>query len=61
MIGRSKAAEYSSIGRTDSPVGSTIGLSDVLFETRQRRAKIDSVAPDESTPGLVKASVYPTV
>jgi hypothetical protein len=61
MIGRSKAAEDISTGWTDGSVGSTTGLSDDQFETRQRRAKIDSVAPDEPTPWSVEALAYPMV
>jgi hypothetical protein len=60
MIGRSKAAEDSSTGWTDNPVGSTVGLSDAQFESRQRRTKKYSVAPDAPTPWSVEASVYPT-
>jgi hypothetical protein len=61
MIGRSKAVEVSSTGRTDGPVGSTVDLSDVEFESTRRRAKIDSVAPDEPKPWSEEASVYPMV
>jgi hypothetical protein len=61
MIGRSKAVEVSSTGRTDGPVGSTVDLSDVEFESTRRRAKIDSVAPDEPKPWSEEALVYPMV
>jgi hypothetical protein len=41
--------------------GSTVGLSDAQFESRQRHVKKDSVAPDEPTPRSVEALVYPMV
>jgi hypothetical protein len=61
MIGRTKAAEGSSTGWTDCPVGSTVGISDTQFESRQRHTKKDSTTPDEPTPWLVEASVYSMV
>jgi hypothetical protein len=41
--------EDSSVGWTDSPLEGTVGLSDDQVQTRQKRAKIHAVAPDEPT------------
>jgi hypothetical protein len=41
--------EDSSVGWTDDPLKGTVGLSDDQVWTRQRRAKINAVAPDEPT------------
>jgi hypothetical protein len=41
--------EDSSVGWTDGPLEETVGLSDDQVQTRQRRAKIHAVAPDEPT------------
>jgi hypothetical protein len=61
MIVRSKEVEDNSIEWTDGPIGSTVGLSNDQFETRQRHTKTDSVAPDELTPWSMEASVYSLV
>jgi hypothetical protein len=61
MIGRRRAAEDSSTRWFYGVSGDTVGLSDAWFESRQRRAKTDSSAPDEPTPWSEEESVYPTV
>jgi hypothetical protein len=45
-----KSKEDSSIGWSDSLSGDTVSLSDAQFESRQRRAKKKSSAPDDPTP-----------
>jgi hypothetical protein len=42
-----KRRKDSSVGWTDGPLEGTVGLSDDQVQTRQRRAKIHVVAPDE--------------
>jgi hypothetical protein len=45
-----KSSEDSSTGWSDGLSEDTVGLSDAQFESRQRRAKTKSSAPDEPTP-----------
>jgi hypothetical protein len=45
-----KSREDSSTGWSDSLSEDTVGLSDVSFESRQRRSKTNSSAPDEPAP-----------
>jgi hypothetical protein len=45
-----KSSKDSSTGWSDGLSEDTVGLSDAQFESRQRRAKTKSSAPDEPTP-----------
>jgi hypothetical protein len=45
-----KSSEDYSTGWSDDLSRDTVGLSDALFESRQRHAKTSSSAPDELTP-----------
>jgi hypothetical protein len=51
-----RSSEDSSTGWSDGLSGDTVGLSDAWFESRQRRTKTDSLAPDEPT-SWVRGSV----